>query len=165
MMPTHRALLAGTASSPASSTTTVTTQTKRTSRPITSSAALPPCTDYLSFVTGNVHTCHAVLLFVLTVNAYNTLELEYNHSLSVWLKSVHPCISTCGILCPGHGRKWEIRSRAQDSRCQHVYVGKVAAQDIGLSEWENTHGVVIIEIFWSGGSTIRVIQRIRLYEP
>jgi hypothetical protein len=46
-----------------------------------------------------------------------------------------------------------------------VTVGKAAAQDIGLSEWEITHGVVIVEIFWSWGSTIRVIQRIRLYEP
>jgi hypothetical protein len=44
-------------------------------------------------------------------------------------------------------------------------VRNAAAQDIGLSEMENTHGVVIVEIFWSGGSTIRVIQRIRLYEP
>jgi hypothetical protein len=45
------------------------------------------------------------------------------------------------------------------------HVRKVAVQDIGLSELENTHGVVIVEIFWSWGSTIRVIQRIRLYEP
>jgi hypothetical protein len=45
------------------------------------------------------------------------------------------------------------------------YVGKVAAQDIGLSESEITHGVVIIEIFWSWSLTIRVIQRIKLYEP